>query len=59
MRQMKEIKETKIKELNSWKQNDVYEEVDNRIQKLISTRCVLSEKMKDDLKDYQSKTCCR
>ena len=26
----KEIKEAKLKELNSWKQNDVYEEVDYR-----------------------------
>ena len=24
----KEIKETKVKEVNSWKQNDVFEEVD-------------------------------
>ena len=43
----KEIKEAKVKELNSWKQNYVYEEVDHRNQKLISTRWVLSEKMKD------------
>ena len=42
----KKIK-AKVKELNSWKQNDVYEEVDYRNQKLISTRWVLSEKMKD------------
>ena len=26
----KEIKEVKLKELNSWKQNDVYKEVDYR-----------------------------
>ena len=44
---VKEIKEAKVKELNSWKQNGVYEEVDYRNQKLISTRWVLSEKMKD------------
>ena len=43
----KEIKEAKVKELNNWKQNDVYEEVDYKNQKLISTRWVLSEKMKD------------
>ena len=42
---------------NSWKQNDVYEEVDCRNQKLISTRCVLREKMKDRKNYYQSKTC--
>ena len=39
----KEIKEAKLKELNSWKQNDVYEEVDYRNQKLISTKWVLSQ----------------
>ena len=39
----KKIKEAKLKELNSWKQNDVYEEVDYRNQKLISTRLVLSQ----------------
>ena len=44
----KEIKEAKVKELNNWKQNDVYEEVDYKNQKLISTRWVLSEKMKDE-----------
>ena len=43
----KQIKEAKVKELNSSKQNDVYEEVDYKNQKLISTRLVLSEKMKD------------
>ena len=43
----KEIKEAKVKEVNSWKQNDVYEGVDYRNQKLISTRWVLIEKMKD------------
>ena len=37
----------KQKELNSWKQNDVYDEVDYRNQKLISARWVLAEKMKD------------
>ena len=40
-------KKLKKQKLNSWKQNDVYEEVDYRDQKLISTRWVLSEKMKD------------
>ena len=40
-----EIKEAKVKEFNSWSQNDVYEEVNYRNQKLISTRWVLSEKM--------------
>ena len=39
----KEIKEAKLKELNSWKQNDVYEEADYRNQKLISTKWVLSQ----------------
>ena len=40
-----EIKEAKVKEFNSWSQNDVYEEVNYRNQKLISTRWVLSENM--------------
>ena len=31
-------KKLKKQKLNSWKQNDVYEEVDYRDQKLISTR---------------------
>ena len=39
----KEIKEAKVKDL----QNDVYEEVDYKSQKLISSRWVLSENMKD------------
>ena len=39
-------KKLKKQKLTSWKQN-VYEEVDYRDQKLISTRWVLSEKMKD------------
>ena len=43
----KKTKEAKVKELNSWKQNDICEEVDYRNQKLISTRWVLSKKMKD------------
>ena len=43
----KEIKEAKVKELNSRKQNDDYEEVDYKNQKQISTIWVLSEKMKD------------
>ena len=43
----KEIQETKVEELNSWKQNDVYEEVDYKNKKLISARSVFSEKMKD------------
>ena len=34
----KEIKEAKVKEFNSWKQNDVYEEEEYKNQKLISTR---------------------
>ena len=36
-----------VMDLHSWKQNDVYKEVDYRNQKLISTRCALSEKIKD------------
>ena len=43
----KEIKEAKVKELNSWEQNDVYEEVNYRNQKLISARWVLNGKVKD------------
>ena len=43
----KEIKEAKVKQLNSWKQNYIYEEVDYKNQKLILTRWVLREKMKD------------
>ena len=43
----KEIKEAKVKELNSHKQNDDYEEVNYKNQKQISTIWVLSEKMKD------------
>ena len=39
----KELKEAKVKDL----QNDVYEEVDYKSQKLISFRWVLSENMKD------------
>ena len=34
-------------DLNSWKQNDVNEEVEYKNQKLISNRWILSEKMKD------------
>ena len=44
MQMKKKSKKQKIKELNSWKQNDVYEEVEYRNQKLISTRSVLSER---------------
>ena len=43
----KEINEAKVNELNRWKQNDVYEQTDYENQKLISTKWVLSKKMKD------------
>ena len=56
----KEIKEVKIKELNSWKQNNVYEKVEYWNQKLISARWVLNEnkkEQKNDISMNDSQTC--
>ena len=41
----KEIQEAKVKGFNSWKQNDVYEEVNYKNLKLISSsRCVFRKR---------------
>ena len=44
------VMEAKEKELQSWKENNVYEEVHDAGQKAISTRWVVTEKMKDGVK---------
>ena len=56
----KEIKEAKVKEFNSWKENNVYEKVEYRNQKLISTRWVLNENIKqqkNNISMNDSQTC--
>ena len=42
----KSVIEAKEKELQSWKENNVYEEVENVGQKAISTRWIVTEKVK-------------
>ena len=40
----KEIQEAKVKGFNSWKQNDIYEEVNYKNLKLISSRLVFRKR---------------
>ena len=42
-----DVLKAKIKELDSWKDNGVYEEVRREGQKIISTRWIVTEKMKE------------
>ena len=44
------IREAKDKELMSWKENDVYEEVEDKGQKAITSKWVVTEKIKGDKK---------
>ena len=39
--------EAKLDELENWKKNEVYTEVDNKGQEIISVRWVLSEKTQE------------
>ena len=41
------VTHAKHKEINEWKKNDVYEEVENRGQKVMSVRWVVTERMKE------------
>ena len=41
------VEKAKKKELNSWKENGVYDEVEDTGQKAVSTRWVVTEKIKD------------
>src|SRR5215469_9519702 len=42
-----EILEAKLKELESWKENKVYKEVEDKDQKTLFIRWVISQKMKE------------
>ena len=47
---VEEIRQAKEREFQSWKDNDVYEEVPNNGQKTVSLRWVLTDKIKDGKK---------
>ena len=52
--------EAKLKELSSWKEHDVYDEVQASEQPCISTRWVLKEKQKEDKEIYiKARLCAR
>ena len=50
-----EILEAKQAELNSWIKHNVYEEVEDRGQKVVSVRWVISQKFKDNKLDYKAR----
>ena len=49
----------KLKELESWKENEVYDEVEDIGQDRISVRWVVTEKMKDDKVITKARLCAR
>ena len=49
----------KMKELNSWLQHDVYEEIENKGQNAISVRWVISPKMIDGRLQTKARLCAR
>lgn len=50
-----EISETKQAELNSWVKHNVYEEVEDKDQKVVSVRWVLSQKFKGNKMKYKTR----
>ena len=50
-----EILEAKQAELNSWIKHNVYEEIEDRGQKVVSVRWVISQKFKDNKLDYKAR----
>ena len=50
-----EILETKQAELNSWVKHNVYEEVEDKDQKVVSVRWLLSQKFKGNKMKYKAR----
>ena len=54
-----EIVQAKMKELENWKELEVYEEVENKNQEYITTRWIVTEKSSEDLRKVKARLVAR
>ena len=57
--ELQDTQEAKLKELKSWRQNDVYEEVDDEGQYCVSVRWVITPKIIDGKLQTKARLCAR